>query len=384
MVHELMIEFAELTGLSPVRFPPVRYLWTDAFAVCNFIGLHRRTGDRHYRHLALLLIDQVHGTLGRHRQDDPRTGWISGVDEKEGWQHPTAGGLRIGKELNERRSQEPFDELLEWDRDGQYYHYLTQWMHALDCASRLTGNPVYTRWAVELAKTAHARFTHVPAGGGKKRLYWKMSIDLTYPLVSSMGHHDPLEGLIAYSELQETAGRYAWRSPQPDLMTEINDMGTIGEEKSWTTDDPLGIGGLLSGAYRMAQLIVTGHFARPGLLETVLDDSLTGLDYFVKGSPLKMPPQHRLAFRELGLSIGLQAVERLLGLVERSPDIFSKKALVHSQLRGLMQHVPLSTAINEFWLVGKNRQSPIWREHRYINMVMLATSLAPDGYLLLQ
>ena len=58
-----------------------------------------------------------------------------------------------------------------------------------------------TGWAVELAKTAHARFTYMPASGGRKRMYWKMSIDLTYPLVPSMGQHDPLDGLITYQQL---------------------------------------------------------------------------------------------------------------------------------------------------------------------------------------
>jgi hypothetical protein len=58
---------------------------------------------------------------------------------------------------------------------------------------------------MELAKTAHAGFTYVPASGGRKRMYWKMSIDLTYPLVPSMGQHDPLDGYITYHELQATA-----------------------------------------------------------------------------------------------------------------------------------------------------------------------------------
>ncbi len=47
--------------------------------------------------------------------------------------------MRIGKPLNERKPSEPFDERLEWDRDGQYYHYLTKWMHALHQVGRLTG-----------------------------------------------------------------------------------------------------------------------------------------------------------------------------------------------------------------------------------------------------
>ncbi len=379
MVSEIMIEFAEMSGLSPQGPSPQRYLWTDAFAVCNFLDLYRQTGDEHYMHLASLLVDQVHTVLGRHRADDSRAGWISGLDEQEGARHPTKGGLRIGKEMNERRPEEPFDERLEWDRDGQYYHYLTQWMHALDCVSRVTRDATSNRWAIELAKTAHAKFTCVLPRGREKLMYWKMSIDLSHPLISSMGHHDPLDGLITYSELQATAGKYSGRSP--DLSAEIAEMSMICEGKSWTTDDPLGIGGLLSGAYKMAQLIVADSFIRPDLLDAVLDDSLKGLDYFATKSPLNLPADYRLAFRELGLSIGLQAIERLQGLLEQYPGVFKKKPLVYSRIRSLMRHARLSELINAFWLEGKNRESDSWTDHRNINMVMLATSLSPDGYL---
>ena len=124
LVWEIMTDFAHLTGLVDAQ-PPRRYLWTDAFAVCNFLELYRPIGEEEYRQLALRLVDQVHHVQGRHRADDPRTGWISGLSEPEGEQHPTRGGLRIGKPLNERQPDEPFDERLEWERDGQYYHYLT-------------------------------------------------------------------------------------------------------------------------------------------------------------------------------------------------------------------------------------------------------------------
>jgi len=113
-----MMEFARETGLLPVSSAPRRYLWTDAFAVCNFLGLYQETGGEEFKDLALQLVDQVHDTLGRHREDDSRTGWISGLDEEQGRKHPTLGGLRIGKELNERGIRDPFDELLEWDQDG--------------------------------------------------------------------------------------------------------------------------------------------------------------------------------------------------------------------------------------------------------------------------
>ena len=103
---ELLLRFAERTGLTGSGAPR-RYLWTDAFAVCSFLGLTRVTGDGRYEGLALRLVDRVHHTLGRHRLDDPRTGWISGLSTREGEAHPTRGGLRIGKALPERRPGEP-------------------------------------------------------------------------------------------------------------------------------------------------------------------------------------------------------------------------------------------------------------------------------------
>jgi len=380
MVLEIMAEFAKLTGLLPEGRHPKRYLWTDAYAVCNFLGLYRQDGSEQHRRLALQLIDQVHATLGRHRRDDPRTGWISGLDEEEGRMHPTAGGLRIGKEMNERRPGEPFDEGLEWDRDGQYYHYLTQWMHALDCAGRVIGDPRLTGWALELAKTAHSKFTY-RSRGGERRLYWKMSIDLSYPLVSSMGHHDPLDGLVTYSGIQATAEKFPGLTVSPNLHQEIAEMTAICEGKNFATDDALGIGGLLINAYRIARLMVADSFIRPDLLGAVLNDALAGLDYFTGKSPLKLPAGYRLAFRELGLSIGLQAVERLPGLFEQYPDEFRGMHIVHSSTQRLMEYVNLSGLINTFWLERNNREAESWIEHREINMVMLATSLSPQGYL---
>ena len=178
----LMEAYAQRTGLTNMRHPR-RYLWTDAFAVCNFLGLARATKDQRFLELARRLVDQTHHTLGRHRDDDPRRGWISGSDERSGQDHPTRGGLRIGKEMPERRQDEPFDERLEWERDGQYFHYLSKWMHALDQLSRTTREPRFNLWARELAAAAAQSFIHRSPVGGAPRMYWKISIDLSRPLV---------------------------------------------------------------------------------------------------------------------------------------------------------------------------------------------------------
>ena len=148
-VIEFMEQFANITGLEPEIPNPKRYLWTDAFAVCNYLELYNRMDEKKYLDLALKLVDQVHHILGKYRPDNPKIGWISGLDTYEGENHPTQAGLRIGKDINERMPNEPFNERLEWERDGQYYHYLTKWMHSLNNTSMVTGDIKYIKWALE-------------------------------------------------------------------------------------------------------------------------------------------------------------------------------------------------------------------------------------------
>ncbi|HME45407.1 MAG TPA: hypothetical protein VKF36_20110 [Syntrophorhabdales bacterium] len=376
----VMTEFASLTGLSPVSGSPRRYLWTDAFAVCNFLGLYRQTGEVKFKDLALQLVSQVHNVLGRHRPDDSRTGSLSGLDEREGELHPTVGGLRIGKKLKERKPKDPLNERMEWDRDGQYYHYLTKWMHALNCVTRVTGDFTYNRWALELAKTAHAAFVYTPSSGGNKRMYWKMSIDLSHPLVRSMGLHDPLDGLITYTQVQATAAEDSQPS-RGDLSAEIADMAGMCKGRSWATDDPLGIGGLLSDTFRVAQLMTKGYFTGTGLLVTLLESSLAGLEAFGGEDGLGLPADSRLAFRELGLSIGLKAAEPLRGLVEGNQQTFAKEGELKEPMDSLKEYESVADVIERFWLEPEHQKAASWTEHRDINMVMLATCLDPDGYL---
>ena len=126
--ERIMRRYAADTGLDDASRPPHRYLWTDAFGVCTFLGLYRQTGNDHWRRLALTLVDQVHQVLGRHRPDDSRSGWISGLDEAAGRRRPTAGGLRNGKRINVRGPGAPVDERMEWDRDGPYCHSYAEWV----------------------------------------------------------------------------------------------------------------------------------------------------------------------------------------------------------------------------------------------------------------
>ncbi len=339
---ELMTAFAERTGLTGVN-PQRRYLWTDAYAVCNFLELG--TIDQ-----ARALIDRVHHTLGRHRDDDPRRGWISGLSEADGEAHPTLGGLRIGKPLPERAAAEPMDERLEWNRDGQYFHYLTKWMHALDQIARATGDGQLGTWARELADTTHRRFVYDSRGA--RRMHWKMSIALMRPQVASMGQHDPLDGYVTCLQLEETPGR------GPDLGPAKIDYRAMIEPHTLATGDPLGIGGLLVDASRLAQLD-RDHSLR----ESILAAARIGIEHYATQPDLRRPADQRLAFRELGLAIGLAAVEGVAAFA---------------------QFQRLRETITAFWSEAAYRRSPSYRKHQDINDVMLATSLVPGGVLVLR
>jgi hypothetical protein len=107
-----------------------------------------------------------------------------------------------------------------------------------------------------------------------------------------------------------------------------------------------------------------------GMMKDLLDSSLAGLEAYRRGRSLKLQSHYRLAFRELGLAIGLRAVERLKNVVGMHPEI-----------EALASYVPFADTIEAFWLQDENREIDTWLEHRDINMVMLATSLSPDGYL---
>ena len=378
----LLMGFAERTGLTSEK-PKLRYLWTDAFAVCNLLGLARITGEDQYKVLALRLVDQVHHTLGRHRREDQRTGWISGLSEPEGEAHPTRGGLRIGKRLPERGPKEPLDERLEWDRDGQYFHYLTKWMHALDQVTHSTGQPTFNLWARELAETAHRTFTYVPDMGGLRKMHWKMSIDLTRPLMPSMGQHDPLDGHITGVQLRATADRLPQSAGGPSLDEEIGQLAMMVKGGDWATDDPLGIGSLLIDAFRIEQLLQQGAALDERLLDTVLKAALEGVQHYERSGDLRLPAEHRFGFRELGLAIGLHAVRCMWQSLDRNPEESSTRSVVRARLQGLMEYAPLGDEIESFWLNPAHQRARTWLEHRDINEVMLATSLQPDGFLVL-
>ena len=386
LARELLDGFARRTGLVGGA-PPARYLWTDAFAACTCLGLHAEDDGAGWLELARSIVAGVHGVLGRHRPDDGRTGWISGLSETDGARHPTIGGLRIGKPLPERAPDQRFDRELEWERDGQYYHYLTRWIHALSGLAMATGAGSAARHAAELAATAHNGFGY-RTPDGELRLHWKMSIDLERPLVPSMGQHDALDGLVAFAHVDAALRRVPEgleEAGAPRLDRPIRELAEACAGRSWATDDPLGIGGLLADALLLARLLADDPApggAAAGALRGVLEDAVRDAGRSVRavaGSPLfDLPADRRLAFRELGLSLGLAAAETLRDAVSSAgADV---EALAPA-LDAIEDGAALRGSIHAFWSDPEHRSSAPWLRHPDINDVMLAASLAPRGYL---
>src|SRR5207248_5661692 len=127
-----------------------------------------------------------------------------------------------------------------------------------------------------------------------------------------------------------------------------------------STADPLGIGGLLRDTLRADRL----H--RAGLLDDALprrliDNALVSLDAYGRTGELAEPAEHRLAFRELGLAIGLAAVPALVAAHPRDAAVARVE-----------RHLATHSRIEEFWLRPANRLAPSWLDHQNINDVMLA------------
>lgn len=99
-----------------------RYLWTNAFGVLKFLNLYKETSDAKYMTLASALIAAVYTVLGSTRDRKLR---LPGATDENPWGEE----LRIGK-MDERGP----------DGDGQYHHYLTIWMFALNRMSVASGH----------------------------------------------------------------------------------------------------------------------------------------------------------------------------------------------------------------------------------------------------
>jgi hypothetical protein len=179
-------------------------------------------------------------------------------------------------------------------------------MHALCQAAFFVGDG--PRWAVELGRVAFEGFARRSGSGEVVGVYWKMSTDLSRPLIPASGLHDALDGLITIREVRHAATRSVDNTAAMGLSAAIESLSVICQQRDWTTDEPLGLGGLLFDACRLCQLIGEQQPSDARLLEEIMDACCQGLTALLASRHFNRPLSHRLAFRELGLAIGLRAL----------------------------------------------------------------------------
>jgi hypothetical protein len=96
---------------------------------------------------------------------------------------------------------------------------------------------------------------------------------------------------------------------------------------------------------------------------------------------LSLPAESRLAFRELGLSIGFAGLDRIEQEIQAAASRRPFAPELPSMMAPLKRYRLVKDEINAFWMVPLNRDAETWTAHRDISQVMLATALAPQGFL---
>ncbi|KAL2826892.1 hypothetical protein BDW59DRAFT_160778 [Aspergillus cavernicola] len=294
-----------------------RYLWTDAFGVLNLLTLHTEsnrsssssssqlepgpgTGNRnnkHYLILAARLIETVHDILGRTRDGTTR---LPGATDN----NPLGGGLRIGKVDESGR-----------DGDGQYHHYLTLWMFALNRMSVACGDAKYNRQAISLAKAIHGAF-FVNRGSENPRMVWKMDMGLSRALVGSEGNLDPIDGYVIFRILQAAAAAVQDGEEGGDVLAEeIEDYKRVMKRKGehFVSSDPLDLGMTLWTAHWAVDEEWAGKLAER-CFEQIYE--LFEIERY-----FERRPKYRLAFREFGTAMGMRCMAEQDSEKERSVDL---------------------------------------------------------------
>jgi hypothetical protein len=257
----------------------LRYLWTDAFGLVLLVSLYEVLQDECYLAEAEGLVAEVDRVLGRPR------------------------GIRIGEEP---------------DRDGQYFHYLANWLYALAVLGRQ--RPAYREQGVALVRQIHDPFV-VPGRG----VIWKMQEDLSGPYPGyGFGALDAFDGYVSYRLLDER-----------ELAREIAEMRSLIEQSAddLVITQDLGLGMMLW----LTHFFPDEDWAKLHKMRslTMLDRMWQGQGHFAREPYL---PHVRFAFTNYGVSVGLQGVgawpERVDALnayfeTYRSGDEYDRNAITH-------------------------------------------------------
>ena len=102
---------------------------------------------------------------------------------------------------------------------------------------------------------------------------------------------------------------------------------------------------------------------------------------FLADHHLTRPALHRLAFRELGLAIGLRALPIIADAITKYGSGLGSWPALRRTVDLLLPYESFSEKIVSFWMPHAQHHDASWQAHQDINDVMLATALMPDMFL---
>eukprot|EP01080_Neovahlkampfia_damariscottae_P007809 gene7809-12282_t len=261
-----------------------RYLWTDSYGIILLVSLYKETKEIKYLQEAEWVIDDVKKKLGRKK------------------------GVRIGEDP---------------DRDGQYFHYLSKWVYALNEIGKFI--PQYHDEAVKTIKDIHPHF-YVPHRG----IIWKMKEDLSGIYEGyGFGGLDHYDAFVTYRQIDENS-----------LGKEISQVYELVKRdyNNFSCSQDLGLGETLWMAHHYPKENWAEHLTTFCLnqLNDMWVSNSKDKGYFMRDAVWER--NFILAFGNFGVSIGLQSVHMWHGRIEKlhnffdsfqSNDKYDREAITH-------------------------------------------------------
>ena len=185
-------------------------------------------------------------------------------------------------------------------------------------------------------------------GSKRPRMFWKLSADLSQPLVMSEGNLDPIDGYVTYKLLQAASG------DPSTLKEEIAALKKCVDTKwqDYSSGDALDIG----------MTLWTAHWfeANEEWAAFLAQRAIACLKSLVLGGYFESPTARRLAFRDFGSALGAQCYD-----------------LTDAGLRGLPEEICAQWEAAGLVPEPTTEQQGRMAELMPITAVMYATALIP-------
>jgi len=383
LVHYTMYDYYN----EDKRYTP--YLWTSSYGLLTLIH------NKHSKKEIKKYIRYVHITLGSFEGTKLSTQIYKSLNWRKSLTNektmlvnhsvkglvPIYGGLRIGKA---EQGKEP----------GIYLHYITKWVYSLIKASQHLNDRRYLYQACHLMITLCEKNMDYHDDSNEFSYPRKMNVALTAPIQTSEISHDPLDVFITLNtlilNLRQTSNINTLSTPTNNVYKHIllDYLETsskrvheyLDNPSRLYTNDPLGIGFLLTSCLKIRKLIelskshtfITKYISTENLYklyENLLDNSLRAL----RACNFHRHKANNDGYKWFGICIGLEAINILF---YNYINNYIDKDKYFKQVKILMGFYNLKRFIRENFMTYSYNNGN-WDSHKDINIVMFFNTEYP-------